>query len=252
MQAIPDTYHLKMTIVNSDFAKWAVGFSGCDGGNPMGSIWVCGIEPGGGETRGKVHFADVTVPGFVGDPSNSRDEFIRHQHNWKAVKLLAAMQQEDVSAYKDFYARSACFARDSSYFKLNLFPLSFPNTSHSHWEPWIAELTGFASKREYEIWCETNRFPVMADWARTYRPKAIICTGTTDPFCTWFQKAFGFEHGTMSEATVEGKLVKHFVTRNGATHVVITYFLGGRRGLNSNKQIEATGHYIARLLNGSD
>lgn len=32
--------------VNETFAKWAKSYSGCDGGNPERSIWLCGIEWG--------------------------------------------------------------------------------------------------------------------------------------------------------------------------------------------------------------
>jgi hypothetical protein len=36
---------VNMTIkVNKDFAQWAEMKSGCDGGNPKGAIWLCGIE----------------------------------------------------------------------------------------------------------------------------------------------------------------------------------------------------------------
>ena len=41
-----------MEIGHASFAKWATGFSGCDGGDigsaQNRSIWYCGIEWGGG------------------------------------------------------------------------------------------------------------------------------------------------------------------------------------------------------------
>jgi len=33
--------------MNQNFKVWATGYSGFDGGNPHGQIWVCGIEWGG-------------------------------------------------------------------------------------------------------------------------------------------------------------------------------------------------------------
>src|SRR5512138_1214677 len=36
-------------VVNAKFSEWACGFSGCDGGDPRGKYWFCGIEWGGGE-----------------------------------------------------------------------------------------------------------------------------------------------------------------------------------------------------------
>ena len=38
-------------MITKDFERWALGFSGCDGGNPNGSVWLCGIEFGGGCTE---------------------------------------------------------------------------------------------------------------------------------------------------------------------------------------------------------
>ena len=39
-------------MINEDFKKWALGFSGCDGGDigspQHQSIWLCGLEWGGG------------------------------------------------------------------------------------------------------------------------------------------------------------------------------------------------------------
>ena len=33
--------------MNEKFEKWATGYSGFDGGDPKGKIWLCGIEWGG-------------------------------------------------------------------------------------------------------------------------------------------------------------------------------------------------------------
>ena len=39
-------------MINENFKKWALGFSGCDGGDigsaQSPSIWLCGLEWGGG------------------------------------------------------------------------------------------------------------------------------------------------------------------------------------------------------------
>src|SRR3990172_9532296 len=50
--------------VTPEFEKWARGFSGCDGGNPKGSIWLCGIEWG----LGKEHSLEEELRTPVSEP----------------------------------------------------------------------------------------------------------------------------------------------------------------------------------------
>jgi hypothetical protein len=50
--------------VNPVFAKWATGFSGCNGGNLHGSVWFCGIEWG----TGKEHMIIEEVKEDVSNP----------------------------------------------------------------------------------------------------------------------------------------------------------------------------------------
>lgn len=35
--------------VNGSFERWATSYTGMDGGNPRGPIWIWGIEPGAGD-----------------------------------------------------------------------------------------------------------------------------------------------------------------------------------------------------------
>jgi len=56
-------------MVNEEFARRAVGYSGFDGGNPRGSTWLCGIENAGDDTDETLVFNDASVPGFVVDHS---------------------------------------------------------------------------------------------------------------------------------------------------------------------------------------
>lgn len=136
-------------LVNSEFAKWATGFSGCDGGNLGGAVWLCGIEMGGGETEATFEFHDCRVPGYVGDdPPDDRQRFLRSHYNKKAIKLLAALAGEPVCDYPRFFKDQNCFHWDSIYFKLNLYPFSLRNAA----EPlptWLAERTGLSTKPKY-------------------------------------------------------------------------------------------------------
>lgn len=232
-------------MVENAFAKWATGFSGCDGGNPGGSTWICGIEYGGGETEGKFQFTDVTEPAYVGGEIYDRGDFLKYRYNWKAVKLLAALDGRDVKNYAKFYEDRQCFNRQSDYFKLNLFPLGFRNTSHSHWTEWIATKTGIPTKDEYLRWCIAHRFPALRSWVEKYSPKLVVCTGIT--YADWFHEAFGEEDDRIIDTTAGGKLVRSFVTNGGKTLIAVTYFFGGRYGLKSDPELAATAKHIAEL-----
>jgi hypothetical protein len=145
-------------MVNNEFAKWATGFSGFDGGNPKGSVWLCGFECAGAPTEQDLVFDDVTTPCYVGE---NREEFLRgSQYNLKAVKLLAALAGRATSDYSSFFKEQSCFDRDSNYFKLNLYPIGFNDTKHNRWKEseWLTQRTGFATKQEYLEWCRGNRF----------------------------------------------------------------------------------------------
>ncbi|MBY0577914.1 MAG: hypothetical protein K2P57_02600 [Burkholderiales bacterium] len=234
-----------MTIlVNNEFAKWATGFSGFDGGNPKGSVWLCGFECAGTPNEDDLVFEDVTTPGYVAE---NRGQFLRgSQYNLKAVKLLAALAGRDTRDYEPFFNEESCFNRDSNYFKLNLYPIGFKNTKHEHWADWITQKTGFTTKQEYLEWCREKRFPMFRDWILTYSPSLIICTGKT--YATQFQSAFGSGTEKVFTEEVAGKEIKYFRTNDNKTTVVIIYFLGTQYGLKSDEEISLTGKKIAELV----
>lgn len=134
-------------MTSAKFERWALGFSGCDGGNPKGCVWLCGLEWGGDETKETFSFTDVSRPSAI----NPKDEtFLKYPYNWRAMKLLAALNgAPPTESYTDFFRRQSCFASNSDYFKLNLYPISFKTTSHSRWTKWLEKETGFATKQEY-------------------------------------------------------------------------------------------------------
>ena len=237
----------KYELVNSEFAKWATGFAGCDGGNLGGGVWLCGIEFGGRETEATFEFQDFSVPGSITDePGYERREFLTSQYNKKAIKLLAALAGENVCDYRLFFREHECFDRHSIYFKLNLYPLSF----HSVAEPlpsWLVERVGLSTKKQYVEWCVENRFPIFRKWVQDNSPSLVLCTGITH--IRGFQSAFGTGDETVqTEEVAGGKNIKYFITNSGRTMVAIIYFLGNRYGLNSNIQLWETGRSLAELL----
>jgi hypothetical protein len=175
-------------------------------------------------------------------------DFIKHPHNWKAAKLLAAMHIDDVAQYKTFYENRGCFHRDGSFFWINLFPLRFRNTSHSNYTEKEGTACGLATKAEYERWCEEHRVVALKSWVRQCNPRMIVCTGIRDPYFRWFRMAFGTGGEALQDHVIGGKCLKTFPANDGKTIVAVTYFFGGTHGLNSDKQIYATGRHLADLV----
>jgi hypothetical protein len=235
-------------VVTESFGKWARGFSGCDGGNPFGDIWLCGIEYAGGEDEQSIrqHLTqDVSNPP---PPREDHASYLESRYNKSALKMLCALAGESVGCYKEFFRANDVFGEKSRYFKLNLYPIGFKNISGSQWEVWHPRLTGFQNKKDYLIWCQKERFPEMKGWARKYSPKLIVCTGTTytdeffDAFCdctdTEIQDAQG----------IPGNPIRYTLANARRTLVAVTYFLGGANGLNSKEKLSATGQRLAHLL----
>jgi hypothetical protein len=234
-------------MVTEAFANWATGFSGCDGGEPSGETWLCGIEFGGAHTVEDLLFEAFPTPGFVGDATwgDTADKFLTFPYNLRAVKLLQSIAGNTDPDCHKFFHSERCFQKHSNYFKLNLFPIAFPDTSAEHWHEWIQQKTGFGSKSDYIDWCYENRFPILREWVRQFSPKLIVCTGIT--YRADFFKAFGVDGEISAEKTTPGKHVEWSVTNEGKTVVAVTYFLGGPHGLISNVDLASTGVQIRKI-----
>jgi hypothetical protein len=235
-------------MVNDEFARWAVGYSGFDGGNPRGSTWLCGIENAGDDTDEALMFNDVSAPGFVGDQSwpLGGSEFLScSRFNRNAIKLLMALKgRSDLKNCEAFLKAERCFRNNSDYFKLNLYPIAFHEASHRLWMPWHTKRTGLADKVSYWKWCAVNRFPAMRKWVREFSPNLIVCAGATERDC-FFQAFTGGE--TKQSCTADNKNITYAYTNEGNTLVAVIYFLGGPRGLNSDAGIRETGARLAEL-----
>lgn len=236
-------------MVTDSFAKWAGAFSGCDGGDPTG-IWLCGIEFGQGHTEANLNLEEnLSEPGYVGGDGWEDWEvkkFPKHQYNQKALKLLCALAGHDVSKYREFYETERCFSKNSGYFKLNLYPIGFKDTSPTQWKPWHTDRTGFETKDEYKVWCRKNRFPVLRGWVEKYSPKLIVCTGMS--IRGEFFEAFADDPQGCVQEDCAGKGIWFAAANAGRTLVVVTYFLGGRYGLKSDAELSTTGRRLAELL----
>lgn len=235
-------------MINEDFKKWAFGFSGCDGGDigsPKNqSTWLCGLEWGGGFKPEQL--ADEFKNNVSKPPTGYESHKINldYQFNTKAIKLLCALNGEiDHIKFNETVKPFTYGAK--GFFKLNLYPLAFKNTSHSLWSEGFTKATGLENKSAYMHWIEQNRFPMFRMWIKEYKPRLIICVGIS--YKNKFITAFGGDDVQVNEDIAGDKKFYYFINKNGSM-IVITYFLGNRYGLNSDVAIKDTGEKIAKIL----
>lgn len=235
---------------NKSFEKWALGFSGCDGGNigsaDNNSIWFCGIEWGGKfENELKDIFnTDVSQPTLGYDVW---EENLSYIFNWQAMKILSVIAGKKLTEYKSFAKEYKPFVNNShtNYFKMNLYPIAFKNTSNAHWSEEFAKEIGLLTKYDYINWIRYNRFPVMKTWVSKYKPKLIICVGIT--YFEDFKQAFMLDDVKVNEETIDAKKFLWFKNSNN-TIVINIPFMVNRNGLTRNESIEKFGFRIKELL----
>ena len=230
-----------------EFEKWALGYAGCDGGDigspHSPSVWICGIEWGGSRDPAwlmKHMREDVQTPpkGY-----ESWEENISYIFNWQVMKLLAAMRGYPVSQYKQFAEDEKPFVRDAvGYFKMNLYPIPFRNTSLKHWHVDFTGITGFSSKNDYIAWNKEKRFPQISTWVQACLPKLVICLGIT--YREEFASAFSVNK--WQEETIDEKQLR-WATNEQGTLVVVVPFMVNRHGLVRNLSIQKFGERIGRL-----
>ena len=91
--------------MNEKFKEWATGYSGFDGGNPEGKIWLCGIEWGGKspvciKELEKLFLEDVeAIPtGYENHEVNlnlsklNGGQKNKFQYNYKFLKVMASIK----------------------------------------------------------------------------------------------------------------------------------------------------------------
>lgn len=162
------------------------------------------------------------------------------------MKILAVIDGQEVADYKQFAKQTRPFTEGTeSYFKANLYPIGFKNTSHTYWKSEFVDITGFDNKQQYLDWCVEKRFPAMRKWAAQAKPKLIICAGKT--YLHHFKQAFADPDSTFNAERIEDRDL--YWTRNSdGTLVVVIPFMGGRWGLVRNVAIQAFGQRVRALL----
>lgn len=209
---------------------------------------MCGIEYGSGyswqELVNLIHseprYDTAHIPpGFSDHRSNITNDF-----NGRAMKVLTAVLGENVEDYKEVNERRRPFSAGcTGFFRLNLFPVAFRDTSHSRWSGEFATSTGFSEKEAYLNFCQTERFKVLRQLAVERAPKLILCFGKT--YTPDFVDAFADATCEMTEEVVEGVTLSWLINAAG-TLVAICPFPNSR--FNSNLKFQAMGDRIADLL----
>jgi hypothetical protein len=233
------------------FKKWAKSFSGCDGGDigshDKKSKWVCGIEWGGGHNP---EYLEETIALEVLTQCTGYDswnENLSYIFNWQVMKLLSVIEGGGVPQYKQFAESKMPFVSGSSgYFKMNLYPFAFKNTSHDLWQKNFASVTGFERKSDYLEWCRHHRFPQLRNWASEYKPELIICLGKT--YKHEFITAFGDPDLVLSTEIIDDRELNWGRNTDG-TLILVLPFMVNRNGLTKNSSIEKFGKRIRELLN---
>lgn len=232
------------------FKKWGLGYSGCDGGD-MGSperrsIWVCGIEWGGGHTPEELNKNiddDVETPPVGYDDWTENTAYI---FNWQVMKLLSAINGEPASKYKHFSEANQPFVKGHhGYFKMNVYPIGFKDTSHDRWHTKFASITGFDQKSEYLKWCAENRLPRIRQWASKCKPRLVICLGKT--YKDHFGAAFLDGQVDFHVESIDDRELAWSFNSDG-TLVTVLPFMVNRNGLVKNVSIQKFGNRIAQLL----
>jgi hypothetical protein len=236
-----------MVEARKKFSEWAKGFSGCDGGNPYGSIWFCGIEWGGGFSEDRLD--QVFSDKFPEPPQlyTAAEENLAYQYNIKLMKMIAALRGQPTSGYEEVARETPFpFHQHSDFFKANLFPIAFKNVDARRWTEGFHGATGLATRDRYCDWCREHRFPVMRQWVEKYRPRLVIGVGRS--FWSDYLRAFG-RGDLIHEETVGQRKLIWTVANGGKTVVVVTPFLNYYRWcLNSDELIEAFGHRIRQIF----
>lgn len=233
--------------------NWLLDFSGCDGGtigSPNNrSIWVCGIEWGGGQTAEELkNYINQKWDGSDNFGYDKNGVLDYYPYNMVTYKLLAVMQDYHLNNYKKFVEIEMPFLENghSSYFKMNLYPIAFKKTNANLWTNEIAEVSGFKTKKDYLQWCKENRFPVIQWWVQKYAPKLIICFGKT--YAHEFNLAFADNEDEFNIEEVGNLTLQWKKNNNGTIIAVLPFPNAPNKGLKSHSDIEAMGKKLKQLF----
>lgn len=235
---------------HQEFEEWALGFGGCDGGDigtpQRPSAWVCGIEWGGDHDpralRNQIAAGAAEPPGGYDDWR----ENLAYRFNWQVMKMLAVMNGREIGEYGQFAEEVQPFVQGAvGYFKMNLFPMAFRNTREDLWQAEFGNITGFQSKQDYLAWCRERRFARLAQLARRFKPRGVICLGKT--YRQDFARAFAVQAAAWRVEPI-GDRELAWADNEFGSKVFVLPFVSGPYGLNSNERVRLVACRISQLL----
>lgn len=262
-----------MKNVDPRFREWACSLSGCDGGSPSASIWLCGIEWGYRKHRGQ------TKEEYENDVRRYyRDELPKeiakgryeppHDYDWNqtikegsfgksVAKLYMSLKGLKVVDYLEISKK----LEDPKLFKLNLYPIPFRYAHDELWDKYgLKDVTGIESKEAYRAWCFLNRFPSITKKVKEHSPRLIIGTGIT--YLLDFFVCFAGVGGSgaiqvaeiQPEDCVNQNAKRYYWLRinEGKTLLAVIPSFSSPHGLNSDFLIQTLGSRLAKLLESPD
>lgn len=249
-----------------------VGFDGGDLGSPDNqSIWLCGIEWGGGYCDISDLIEDTKNNGYISlekiieDSESYKDKGYKnkcvnlaYQFNVKAIKLLASLcgyikYKDDIVnidnieyiKYIEFNDKIKPFVKgEKGFFKLNLFPVTFKSLDDKLREKFLEKL-GFKNEADYKRFCRNERFPLIKNLKEKYEPKIIICVGVS--IKSDFENAFGISKTTESECKNFWYAPFEYKSGNKGLFVVTRFLSFHKNNLNSDDKIGKCGKDIAKI-----
>jgi len=246
---------MNFTAIKQEFIDWAKGFSGMNGGNLKAPLWFCGIEFGGGDPVSFTINKDYCyendshelVPCWNDKFRRDNEDYKKWQYGQKVAKIACQYKKEQMGyeIYQDYMDR--LFTKDGDTFAMNLYPLSFTESSDDAWEEIHYQETGFPNKIMYKAWCMTYRFSFLRELVYGNKPKVLICTGNN--FWKDFRLAFApqgmlFENSFYNKLKIDKYDCEWF--EHKGTVVILTPFLG-QGGIMSDNGLKAIAEFAKKL-----
>lgn len=246
-----------------EFLAHATGFAGINGGNPSSPIWFCGIEYSTSEPDAHLDDPTTRMPQGAVFPSWT-DEALAPKGGWEAAttwpftqkmaRIAMAFEMDAAPTLADvkhhIEHRMLRGAPVGTACQLNLYPVPFNRSEDAGFTQAHQALTGFPNKILYKAWCMEHRFPALRRLVHAYRPRVLVCTGTS--FASDFRLAFlgperVFEAGrALTQEHAAGSPALQQVQMHAIcdhTLLAITPFLG-QGGLMANDDLQQLGRRL--------
>ena len=256
---------MNCSTINSRFKKYALSYSGMDGGNLNAPLWICGIEFGESLTKDtrfqpvtsapywNQETRDASIEKSKGPNGCRQDRYTMWPFCRLASKLTITVLTGALSDWRTHYhsnpEQKGYCGKHSGNFSMNLFPISFRHISNTNWNEELRSKTGLSSLDCYYEWCINHRFPLLRSLVTEHKPAAIVCCGIgkrnnfAQAFCGKTQKNWNDRLFNKKKKSTKTLLYYKLQSIINDTTVWIVPFLG-QGGLLSNKDIEELGNWV--------